>query len=408
MNKIFFLLLCFFISPLIQAKDFGFRYKNGKCVDQNGKSGLNTGYLGQCTDFRGAIFGNIKLDGMDFSGSNFEGADLRGVSFVGTTFVGTNLKFVQLEGADLSKANFTEVNLTGVDFSKLKAEGAVFKNAMLNEVTFKSSQLKDADFSGASLENANFRKTDLKGAKTNQANLKNATFDKETVLPFSKDHALQVGMLLKNVGIVLIVWDIQDENFNAMVEALKAAGAEVDISPVIESEFRGGDLSKYSAIFHFDGRIGNCGEQDVPESGQDAFVDFVNKGGTFIHTEWSTCRFTVAKELQKMREILLFDRTTESSGSIPFVKIAGSENHPLLQGIQNFTADGNYNIGSIHQFSNNPVSVLMTGNGQPMVATRKYGNGRIVGFGFTCNESYQCMKNVGIQRLLINAVNEDW
>lgn len=406
----FFCTLTFLLWPSISsARDLGFRYKNGVCVDQAGKTGLNPGFFGQCADLRGASIHGLNLDEVDFSGSDFEGLSLHRTSLKSAIFVKVNLKQVEFEGADLSNADFSYSDFSDVDFLKLNAPDADFRHSNLNKAKFHYAKLNGSNFSNAILESADLRFANLSDIKMVDTRFSKAIFNKHTLLPFSKEVAEKLEMNFRNSGQVLIVWDVQDQNFQALVAALKAADADVDLWPVIETEFRGGDLSKYTAIIHFDGRVGNCNLKDVPEEGQLALVKFVKDGGTFVQTEWSTCRYFVGKQLQNMREILLFDRVRESSGQINMKRESGSETHVLLAGIEEFSFKAHFNVGQVHSFSTNPSTLLMSGdNDNPMVATRYVGNGRVVGFGFTCNDAFTCMNDKNIQRLFINAVNEDW
>ena len=55
-------------------EDLGFRYQDGKCVNEAGEEGRNPGYKGECGNLQGEDLQGLPLDGIDFSGANLRGA----------------------------------------------------------------------------------------------------------------------------------------------------------------------------------------------------------------------------------------------------------------------------------------------------------------------------------------------
>ena len=60
-------------GPVSAQQDLGFRYRDGKCVNEAGEEGMNPEYPGECGDLKGANLAELPLDGVDFSGANLRG-----------------------------------------------------------------------------------------------------------------------------------------------------------------------------------------------------------------------------------------------------------------------------------------------------------------------------------------------
>ena len=107
-----------------------------------------------------------------------------------------------------------------------------------------------------------------------------------------------------------------------------------------------------------------------------------------------------------MRDILLFDRNSESDGTINLSTITGQEKNPLVEGITRLSLEGHYNIGQLHEFNEFPAQVIMRdSSNRDQVAMRNFGLGRVIGLGFACNTRYPCMENRSVQQLILNAIN---
>jgi len=116
---LFFIGTLFLSTSAVITGDMGFRYKDGKCINEQGQAGLNKGYFGQCSDLRGVILGRFNLDDIDFSG---------------TQFMGSDLQLSSLNKTILIDVNFEGANLSGVEFANAKIQNANFKKSILKNV----------------------------------------------------------------------------------------------------------------------------------------------------------------------------------------------------------------------------------------------------------------------------------
>lgn len=62
----------------------------------------------------------------------------------------------------------------------------------------RKANLQNANLENANLKRANLREADLTGANLKGADLRFAIFNDETILPFSKDEAIQRGMVFED------------------------------------------------------------------------------------------------------------------------------------------------------------------------------------------------------------------
>lgn len=99
-----------------------------------------------------------------------------------TNLSGYNLKGINLAKTDLFKTNLKKTNLTGANLSYAYLVKANLQNANLKKANLKGANLRDADLTGADLTDAELRF---------------AIFNSATVLPFSREEALQRGMVLE-------------------------------------------------------------------------------------------------------------------------------------------------------------------------------------------------------------------
>lgn len=174
-----------------QAADLGYRYKEGKCVNSEGKEGLNVSYFGQCSDFRLVGLSNLSLDGLDFSGSRFDGAKLERVNFAGSTFTDVSFEKAILSGSELTEAKlirtlFKGAILKNVNFSEAQIQAPIFDEADFSGGTYsfftcEGCSFKKAIFEGAVLDNADLSGSDLTGANFSSSNLRDADLSKASI-----------------------------------------------------------------------------------------------------------------------------------------------------------------------------------------------------------------------------------
>ena len=87
-----------------EIQDLGFRFLDGKCVNDAGEEGLNPGIAGMCGDLKGADLRQLPLEGVDFSGANLIGARMNHAKLRGAIFHGANLNNSDMRNADVREA----------------------------------------------------------------------------------------------------------------------------------------------------------------------------------------------------------------------------------------------------------------------------------------------------------------
>lgn len=160
---------------------FSFEPSSGRCVDAEGRPGLNAGVRGPCGDLRGVDLEGANLSRLDLSGARLDGAKLKGASLQGA-----NLRGASLENADLSKAVLSGAKLDGASLAGARLVGAHLEHAVFTRALLGAADLRNAcvfrtDFGGADLRTALFSR--------NRAMVEGARFSRALVgvdtLPFS-------------------------------------------------------------------------------------------------------------------------------------------------------------------------------------------------------------------------------
>lgn len=229
-------------------EEFRFHYDADlhNCVDNNGVSGYNIDFLGECgviknkdltyarlifpPSLKGSILAGSNLTSATLSEIPFDSADLSGVNFtsadlIRSNFNGANVKNVIWTKAFLYGANLERVDLTGADFRGAGLISASLKKAKLRSANFTDDRMNVINLSGADLSNAKLSGTylygadmtntdltgtdltdaiifgaDLSGADTEDTIFTNTKYDDETVLPFDNNVAKQRGMKFFSSG----------------------------------------------------------------------------------------------------------------------------------------------------------------------------------------------------------------
>jgi uncharacterized protein YjbI with pentapeptide repeats len=176
-----------FAGAISQAKDLGFRYNNGQCVDANGTQGYNPSYIGQCGDLRGVVISNFNLDDTDLRGSVFDNSDLQGTTLRNSDLTGVSFVTAQLSGVDFTNSKLIDVKMHAAVLVNAHLADAVLSNIDFSEANFQQAQLSfldcqkcnfaKVDMSGADMDSANFSGSDFSGAVLREANLANASMD---------------------------------------------------------------------------------------------------------------------------------------------------------------------------------------------------------------------------------------
>jgi uncharacterized protein YjbI with pentapeptide repeats len=197
-------LLLVLSAPLF-AKDLGFRYTDGKCINSAGEEGLNSGYFGQCSDFRNTTIRGLDLNGVDLSGSHFESADvqqttLQQSNLTAVNFSSTDLSGVDFDGAILHQVNFTNAVLVNsvfgtADLLNSDFSGADMAGASLSFLSFPGCKFSGAKLNGAIMDNVDMTGLDLTGVDLSSVNLENSIFDGVTL-----DNAIFNGAFLNSAS----------------------------------------------------------------------------------------------------------------------------------------------------------------------------------------------------------------
>ncbi|APR84100.1 Alcohol dehydrogenase [Minicystis rosea] len=162
-------------------------------------------------DLTGVVFIRAKLAGTDLTGATLDRAELSEilcdkaifakVRAKGLTMLKGDLRGVDLHEAELSECNFLEVDLSGADFTGASlfrtawvdtvAEGACFRDALLDKFrvvkaqkgsslagsNFRGAKLRAANLRGVNLEGVDLRETDLTQSDFSEANLRGANLE---------------------------------------------------------------------------------------------------------------------------------------------------------------------------------------------------------------------------------------
>lgn len=174
----------------------GYRYdaETRKCVDINGREGLNPKFLGDCGDLRGQkltyLLGRPDAIPLQFRGADLTGADLRGLNLSATDFTDARMDRVLFDLSNLIHVTFLRTRLSGASFQKVTLTDSVFSlsdmnradfsQAILNRVIFSAqidltravfnlATLTDVQFNGLTLSKAQFLETRLNQVKWNGA-----------------------------------------------------------------------------------------------------------------------------------------------------------------------------------------------------------------------------------------------
>ena len=174
------------ITSPVQARDLGFRYKDGSCLNGAGQKGLNPSYIGQCGDLRHVVLSRFSLDEMDLSGTTFEEADLqdssmRAATLLDVNFKKANLSGVVLEEAILKRNDFSGAILLNAHFAGAQIEDALFAAANMTGVVLNFSKMAHSSFLGATLTNAEFDSSDLRDSDFTNATAGGAIFKNATL-----------------------------------------------------------------------------------------------------------------------------------------------------------------------------------------------------------------------------------
>ncbi|MFN8543621.1 MAG: hypothetical protein U0807_05380 [Candidatus Binatia bacterium] len=204
---------------------------------------------------------------------------------------------------------------------------------------------------------------------------------------------------------VLLIWDVNNTNTQALKSALETAGMTVTLSATSQTLWDGTNPSPtgFDAIIHLNGTTFGAG---MPVSGQNALVSFVQGGGGYLGGEWNAYDLSLGLRTP-MRDLILFDHIQSLFGSFTLTKVPAQASHPVVVNVPTaFSISGGANRGLLHVFATSPGTVLMTDNlGSDAVAVRDFGLGRIVNYHHAGNYNGAALLSDGnVQRLFIDGV----
>lgn len=250
------------LSLSAQARDLGFRYKNGECVDNSGAKGLNPGYIGQCGNLDRTTIANVDFSKQDLSGSSIQsadlqrssltGADLTGVNFSGTDLSGVDFNEAKVHGTIFSTAVMVNAHLAGADVKDARFDNVNFSGAVLSYMKFPGSSFAGSNFAGATMDYVEMIGADLQGAILEKTNLHDAVLDRAIL-----DKANLAGTDLHNAsltevsanGAILKGANLRAAKLNkAMLKTADLRLVQFDSADLSNADLSGSDIRK--AVFN--------------------------------------------------------------------------------------------------------------------------------------------------------------
>ncbi len=203
---------------------------------------------------------------------------------------------------------------------------------------------------------------------------------------------------------VLLIYDTLAGDTPSLKAYLQANGCIVTYSAAGKTGYNGTNPSPtgFNTIILLNGTTYG---QVMPAGGRTALLNFVSLGGGYIGGEWTAYDIDNVGVNTDLAPITPLTRT--SSQSTPIINpVAGQSAHPVLAGVAfPMSAPGWWNVGGLRTFATNPaVALAIATGGSVAVATRQYGNGKVVGFGSAGNYTSGVLSNANVQRLYLNAV----
>ncbi|TNF31866.1 MAG: pentapeptide repeat-containing protein [Deltaproteobacteria bacterium] len=108
----------------------------------------------------------------------------------------SNLSKVDMEWTNFSHTNLIDTNFNQSNFQCATLENSELEKCKLEKADFRWSNLRGLRFVQCNLKEADLCDANMKDAKLINCNLKGARFNLNTVLPFSREAALNHGMIM--------------------------------------------------------------------------------------------------------------------------------------------------------------------------------------------------------------------
>jgi|GEM_PF-5924166 len=182
---------------------------------------------------------------------------------------------------------------------------------------------------------------------------------------------------------------------------LREAGFAVTVAPVLEYEFDGTNpvLDEFCGVIQFDGTY----TVTLPQSGQQALVDYVEAGGSFMNTGWSGYEAQTYGTLGAMSDLLLLGGvTTGPPGN--YTQTPEGATHPVTSDLPaSFSGNGSGEAGTCKA---DATALLLDGTSAVLCVDEEVGAGRALSLGHAF--SYAGARPLvypEMSRLLVNAAN---
>jgi hypothetical protein len=207
---------------------------------------------------------------------------------------------------------------------------------------------------------------------------------------------------------VLLLHDGITESTDGLLLALQSEGAfSVKYSEVDETAWDGTNpsLDDTDVVIHLNSNTFNG---DMPTSGQLALEDFVHAGGGYVGSEWTSLRARYWGHYADMDDLRLFDYVKAECGERTTYTTPTADGHPVVDGVDGEVFDGCFSHVTPREFDEDAVVVLMQSSiGLPTVATRRVGDGYVIGLDLAMNHRggiYDLGSSAAVQQLYTNSV----
>jgi uncharacterized protein YjbI with pentapeptide repeats len=166
---------------------------------------------------------SANCDGAVFNGAKMASCRCVKASFVEARIYGASARDLELDHADLTRARIGRgADLSGSRIKGAKADGSIWRQAILANVSFTGTTLRNADFTGADLQNAQFAGCPMRHAVFQEATLTGASFRDADVFEGSFRAANLTSADLRGANLY------SSDFFRAYGEDVSLEGANVD------------------------------------------------------------------------------------------------------------------------------------------------------------------------------------
>ena len=86
------LLIAFGVGQAHGQEFVGFRYRDGKCVNDDGEEGRNPRYVGECGGLRARDLRDANLIEVDLSGADMHSVEAQGIKLQDAILVGASMR----------------------------------------------------------------------------------------------------------------------------------------------------------------------------------------------------------------------------------------------------------------------------------------------------------------------------